>query len=56
MVKELGNLDLETLGLWDLGIYLFMNHSESHSEICSDSHSESQLRGEVWLVAGLEIA
>ena len=29
MVKELGNLDLETLGLWDLGIYLFMNHSES---------------------------
>ena len=47
MVKELGNLDLETLGLWDLGIYLFLSHSESPSEIpCEspESHSESPIK------------
>ena len=44
MVEELGTLepwDLRTLGLWELGIYLFMSHSENYSE----SHSESCLFG-----------
>ena len=47
MVLEIGTPGPWDLGLWDLGIYLFLSHSESPSEIpCEspESHSESPIK------------